>query len=288
MEKINVMEWDGFHLNFADKTHVMGILNITPDSFSDGGKFSGLDAAKQHAAKMVREGADLIDIGGESTRPGAVQVGEKEELKRVLPAIRAVRKSVDVPISIDTYKASVAEQAIEAGANIINDVWGAKADPRMAAVAAGQDIPIILMHNRETAVYTNLLEDMKADLHESVEICLRAGVKENRIILDPGIGFAKSYDDNLRIMRNLKEFTSLGYPVLLGTSRKGFIAKTLDLPVGERIEGTGATVCRGIDQGCEMVRVHDVLEISRMTKMMDAMIGKGTQSLKTAGGSYYG
>lgn len=283
-----MMEWDGFRLNFEAKTYVMGILNVTPDSFSDGGRYSGLEAAKQRARKMVREGADLIDIGGESTRPGAVKVAEEEEIKRTIPVIQAVREAVDVPISIDTYKASVAERAIEAGANIINDVWGAKADPRMAAVAAAHDVPIILMQNRKTASYMNLLEDMKADLYESIEICLRAGVKENRIILDPGIGFAKSYEENLAVMRHLETFTTLGYPVLLGTSRKSLIAKTLDLPVGERMEGTGATVCRGIDQGCEIVRVHDVLEISRMTKMMDAMIGKGNYPTITAGGLYNG
>ncbi len=177
----------------------------------------------------------------------------------------------------------LAEKAIQAGANIINDVWGCKADPKMAAVAAQYDVPIILMHNREKAEYGDLIEDMKADLQESIRLCHQAGVRDERIILDPGIGFAKSYQENIEVMRRLEEFTSLGYPLLLGTSRKSLIAKTLELPVDERVEGTGATICLGIEKGCEMVRVHDVLEISRMAKMMDAMIGKGkfpiTQSM---------
>ncbi|SDO62727.1 dihydropteroate synthase [Alkalicoccus daliensis] len=284
MQKTRVIEWDGHRLDFDGKTYVMGILNVTPDSFSDGGKFNQTEEAEYQAQKMVREGADIIDIGGESTRPGAVKVEEAEEIRRVLPAVQAVRKAVDIPISIDTYKAAVAEAALEAGADIINDVWGAKADDRMAAVAAEHKVPIILMQNRKEASYNNFLEDMKRDLLESVEICLKAGVKEDKIILDPGIGFAKSYEENLAVMRHLDKFTSLGYPLLLGTSRKSLIAKTLDLPVGERVEGTGATVCRGIDLGCEIVRVHDVLEISRMTKMMDAMIGKGHQSSIPIGG----
>lgn len=284
MQKTRVIEWDGHRLDFNQKTYVMGILNVTPDSFSDGGRFNQTTEAQLQAQKMVRDGADIIDIGGESTRPGAEKVEEAEEIRRAIPAVQAVRKAVDIPISIDTYKAAVAEAALEAGADIINDVWGAKADNRMAAVAAEHDVPIILMQNRKEAAYQNFLEDMKADLFASVEICLKAGVKEDKIILDPGIGFAKSYEENLAVMRHLEEFTNLGYPVLLGTSRKSLIAKTLDLPVGERIEGTGATVCRGIDLGCEIVRVHDVLEISRMTKMMDAMIGKGRQPSIATGG----
>lgn len=284
MSKVKSMKWDGFELNFDEKTYIMGILNVTPDSFSDGGSYKESEAAKARAEKMVAEGADIIDIGGESTRPGAVTIDAEEEAARVLPAIKAVREAVGVPISIDTYKASVAEKALQAGANIINDVWGAKADKEMASVAARYDVPIILMHNRERAEYTSLVENIKEDLAESVDICLKSGVKKERIILDPGVGFAKSYEENLLVMRHMEEFTNLGYPVLLGTSRKSLIAKTLELPVDQRIEGTGATVCRGIDQGCEMVRVHDVLEISRMAKMMDAMIGKGGKPLTMAGG----
>ncbi|WP_249777653.1 dihydropteroate synthase [Paenalkalicoccus suaedae] len=271
--------WDRFELDFSRKTYIMGILNVTPDSFSDGGSYSEVDRAVMHAQKMVSQGADIIDLGGESTRPGATKVEELEELQRVLPSIRAIREALDTPISIDTYKATVAEEAILAGANIINDVWGAKADPRMAEVAARYDVPIVLMHNREAHPYNDIIEDMKKDLLESVDICLAAGVKANRIILDPGIGFAKTHEENLYVMRHLSEFTTLGFPLLLGTSRKSLIAKTLDLPVDQRVEGTGATVCRGIDQGCSIVRVHDILEMSRMAKMMDAMVGKGDNSL---------
>ncbi|PYZ95406.1 dihydropteroate synthase [Alteribacter lacisalsi] len=269
------IEWGGYTLDFSKKTYVMGILNLTPDSFSDGGKYSGGARAVDHAVQMVNEGADIIDIGGESTRPGAVPIDAEEELRRVIEPVKQVRKHVGVPISIDTYKANVAQAALEAGADIINDVWGAKHDPDMARVAASFDVPVILMHNREKPHYTDLMTDMVSDLQESIEICLKAGVKEDKIILDPGIGFAKTYEDNLLVMRHLDRITGLGYPVLLGTSKKSLIARTLNLPVEERVEGTGATVCYGIDKGCAIVRVHDVQEISRMTKMMDAMIGKG-------------
>ncbi|WP_416151911.1 dihydropteroate synthase [Salipaludibacillus sp. HK11] len=269
------MEWDQYRLDFSKKTFVMGILNVTPDSFSDGGIYKEAIKAAERAQNMILQGAHLIDIGGESTRPGAVSISEEEELRRVIEPLKAVRNAVNVPISIDTYKAGVAERGIEAGANIINDVWGCKADPNMASVAAHYDVPIVLTHNRENADYKNLIEDMKADIAESIHLCHQAGVRDERIILDPGVGFAKSYQDNIQVMRNLEEFTTLGYPVLLGTSRKSLIAKTLELPVNERVEGTGATVCLGIEKGCEMIRVHDVLEMSRMAKMMDAMIGKG-------------
>ncbi|OLS34526.1 dihydropteroate synthase [Alkalihalophilus pseudofirmus] len=255
------------------RTKIMGILNATPDSFSDGGKYNDVEAAKRRALEMIEQGADIIDIGGESTRPGFEKVEADEELARVIPVIEAVRGVTDVPISIDTYKAYVAREAIKAGATIINDVWGAKADPLMAQVAADTGVEIILMHNRDNTEYTDLLLDMKQDIEESIALCHQAGVKDEKIILDPGIGFAKTYEQNLEVMRRLDEFTALGYPVLLGTSRKRFIAKTLDLPVDERVEGTGATVCLGIAKGCEIVRVHDVLEMSRMAKMMDAMLG---------------
>ncbi|ERN53553.1 dihydropteroate synthase [Alkalihalophilus marmarensis DSM 21297] len=255
------------------RTKIMGILNATPDSFSDGGKYNDVEAAKRRALEMIEQGADIIDIGGESTRPGFEKVEADEELARVIPVIEAVRGVTDVPISIDTYKADVARESIKAGATIINDVWGAKADPLMAQVAADTGVEIILMHNRDNTEYTDLLLDMKQDIEESIALCHQAGVEDEKIILDPGIGFAKTYEQNLEVMRRLDEFTALGYPVLLGTSRKRFIAKTLDLPVDERVEGTGATVCLGIAKGCEIVRVHDVLEMSRMAKMMDAMLG---------------
>jgi dihydropteroate synthase len=264
-----------YTLDYGKKTLIMGILNVTPDSFSDGGKFNQLEAALEHAKEMVEQGADIIDIGGESTRPGAEKVSLEEELRRVIPAVKAVANEVNAPISVDTYKAEVAKQAIEAGAHIINDVWGAKADPKMAEVAAYYDVPIILMHNRENKNYQNLISDMIADLFESISIVKAAGVKDENIILDPGIGFAKTFEHNLEVMRNLHQFKKLGYPLLLGTSRKSFIGQVLDLPPEARMEGTGATVCFGIQQGCDIVRVHDVLPIARMAKMMDAMIGKG-------------
>ncbi|MGE6632298.1 dihydropteroate synthase [Bacillus sp. NPDC077027] len=262
-------------LSYEDKTLVMGILNVTPDSFSDGGKFNQVDRALQHAKQLVEDGAHIIDIGGESTRPGAKLVSEQEELSRVIPVIEKISKEVDIPISIDTYKAAVADEALKAGATIINDVWGAKADDQMAHVAAKHQVPIILMHNRPERNYTHLIPDMIADLKESVQIVKRTGVRDDMIILDPGIGFAKNKVDNLTVMNELDTFCDLGYPVLLATSRKRFIGAVLDLPPNERKEGTGATICLGIQKGSAMVRVHDVKEMARMAKMMDAMLNKG-------------
>ncbi|MCD5326121.1 MULTISPECIES: dihydropteroate synthase [Pontibacillus] len=254
----------------------MGILNVTPDSFSDGGQFDEVEVAIKQAKQMQQDGAHIIDVGGESTRPGHDPVTEQEELKRVLPIIRAVRQEIDIPISIDTYKSEVARQALEAGASIINDVWGAKRDPQMAQVAAAYQVPIILMHNREDRHYANLIEDMKKDLQESIDLAKDAGVRDENILLDPGVGFAKTPEQNVEVMGHLSEVVSLGYPVLLGTSRKSFIGQVLDLPVEERMEGTGATVCYGMTQGIDLVRVHDVKPIARMTKMMDKMLGKGS------------
>lgn len=270
-----VLKCGSYELPYDQETQIMGILNITPDSFSDGGRYNELDAAISHAKEMIHQGAHIIDVGGESTRPGAKPVTLEEELSRVVPIVRALSKEIDVPISIDTYKAEVARQAIEAGATIINDVWGAKKEPEIAKVAARYNVPIILMHNRIERNYQNLIEDMLSDLKESISIALEAGVKEENIVLDPGIGFAKTFEDNLVVMRHLDQISSLGYPVLLGTSRKSFIGHVLDLPPAERVEGTGATVCLGIEKGCQFVRVHDVKPISRMVKMMDAMLGKG-------------
>lgn len=267
--------FNGKKLSFKNHTVVMGILNVTPDSFSDGGRFDRVDLAVQHALEMERDGAEIIDIGGESTRPGHVPVPLEEELRRVLPVIKAIREVSDIPISIDTYKAETARQALLAGADIINDVWGAKADPDMASVAAKFQAPIILMHNRHNMNYGDILEDMKSDLLESIERVKQAGVKDEHIIIDPGIGFAKDYEDNLTVMRRLEELHSLGYPILLATSRKRFIGQALDASVEERMEGTGATVCLGIAKGCQMVRVHDVKPIVKMVRMMDAMIYGG-------------
>ncbi|GIO10363.1 hypothetical protein J31TS6_63910 [Brevibacillus reuszeri] len=262
-------------LPLGERTLVMGILNVTPDSFSDGGRFVDLDQALAQARAMVEAGADIIDIGGESTRPGAEPVDEAQELDRVLPIIRLLSEELAVPLSIDTYKAAVAERALAAGAHIINDVWGAKRDPQMAGVAAHHGVPIILMHNRTNTDYHDFFADYVKDLRESVQIALDAGVKQEQIILDPGIGFVKSVDQNLETMRRLDDLVALGYPVLLATSRKRMIGHVLDLPVEERVEGTAATVALGVAKGCHMVRVHDVKEMKRVTKMMDAMLKGG-------------
>ncbi len=264
-------------MDYGKKTLVMGILNITPDSFSDGGRYRSVEAAVAKAKQMELEGADLIDIGGESTRPGSAAVSVEEELNRILPVIEAVSKEVSIPISVDTYKAETAKQAIHAGAHIINDVWGGKADDRMAAVAAELDVPFILMHNRQGSQYGAFIRDAFHDVFESIDIAKRAGVREENIILDPGIGFAKDFNKNMEMMRNLDHLAALGYPVLLATSRKSMIGEVLGLPPQERVEGTLATVCYGIQKGCHMVRVHDVKETVRTCKMMDALVGKGTE-----------
>ncbi|MGM0855343.1 MAG: dihydropteroate synthase [Bacillota bacterium] len=268
------MKCGKYELNFSDKTLIMGILNITPDSFSDGGSFIELDRAVERAKEMVEKGADIIDIGGESTRPGHKVVPADEEISRVVPIIKAISQEVNVPISIDTYKAETARKALEAGASIINDVWGAKMDPDMAGVAAESGAPIILMHNRGDQEYRHFVRDAIQDLQESIFLVREAGVRDDQIILDPGIGFAKTVQLNIDMMRHLDVIVSLGYPVLLGTSRKSIIGHVLDLPVEERLEGTGATVCYGIQKGCHIVRVHDVKEMARMAKMMDVLVGK--------------
>ena len=265
-------------LDYTDQTLIMGILNVNPDSFSDGGKYNRKDYALKHAIDMVKNGADIIDIGGESTRPGYVEISIEEELERVIPIIEAISNEVDIPISIDTYKGFVAKEALKAGAHIINDIWGVKKDPLMAKIAAENKAPIILMHNRENQEYKNFVEDVLADIKESIEIVKQAGNRDVDIILDPGIGFAKNLQQNLEMMRSLDKLVELGYPVLLGTSKKSMIGNVLDLPVSERMEGTGATVCFGIQKGCQIVRVHDVKEMTRMARMMDALMGKGGYS----------
>ncbi|MBK3496894.1 dihydropteroate synthase [Viridibacillus sp. YIM B01967] len=266
---------DGHILDFHKETLVMGILNVTPDSFSDGGKYNEPVAAIAQAKQMVADGAKIIDIGGESTRPGHTQISVEEELSRITPVIKALRKEVNVLISVDTYKADVARQAVLAGAHIINDIWGAKYDSEIVNVAAELNVPIILMHNRDNEEYgEHFWVSAKADLEESVQIAKSAGVPDAHIWLDPGIGFAKSHHENVLMMQALPQLVEMGYPVLLATSRKRMIGNILDLPVTERTEGTGATVCFGIDKGCHMMRVHDVKEITRMTRMMDVLVGK--------------
>lgn len=256
----------------GERTYVMGILNATPDSFSDGGKFNEVDIALKRVEEMINQGADIIDVGGESTRPGFNVVEVNDEINRVVPIIKAIKEKFNIPVSIDTYKAKTAEAAIMAGADIINDIWGFKKDKDMAAVAAKYDIPCILMHNREDKLYENLMEDVKNDLKESIKIAMDAGVKKENIILDPGIGFAKTYEENLIVMKNLKEVRDMGYPVLLGTSRKSMIGNTLNLPVDQRVEGTLVTTVMGIMAGCEFIRVHDVLENKRACVMTDKIL----------------
>lgn len=267
-------EVNGTVFDFHRETIVMGILNVTPDSFSDGGRYDAVETAVNHAKKMVADGAKIIDVGGESTRPGHAAVGLEEELSRVIPVIQALSRELDVAISIDTYKAKVAEAAIQAGAHIINDVWGAKREPAIAEVAARLRVPILLMHNRDNTDYTDFWPDVRKDLEESVQIAKDAGVPEHHIWLDPGIGFAKTTQQNILMMQHLQDVVDMGYPVLLGTSRKSTIGKVLNLPVEERLEGTAATVSFGIIHGCHMMRVHDVKEIVRTVRMMDVLIGK--------------
>lgn len=261
------------NLNLNEKTHVMGILNVTPDSFSDGGQFDNVEKAVSRAKQMIGDGAAIIDVGGESTRPGHTQISDEEEIARVVPVIKALKEQTHALISIDTYKSAVAKAAVEAGADIINDIWGAKYDPEIAKVAADKQVPIILMHNRSEAVYDNFWSDVREDLTESILIARNAGVPNDHIWLDPGIGFAKTLAQNVEMMQHLDQLVAMGYPVLLGTSRKSFIGKLLDVPVDERLEGSLSTVAFGVMKGCQIVRVHDVKETVRTVKMIDFLTG---------------
>ncbi|WP_442602069.1 dihydropteroate synthase [Paenibacillus sp. KN14-4R] len=270
---IRTLSYHNQDLELGRRTLIMGILNVTPDSFSDGGSYVTVETALKRAKEMIAEGADIIDIGGESTRPGSEEVGQEEELRRVIPVIQAISSELSVPISIDTYKAEVADQALHAGAAIINDVWGFKRDPLMATVAAKHRCPVILMHNREQIDYVDYLQDVAKDLLESIAIAHAAGVDDNQIILDPGIGFAKTQEQNLLLMNHLQDLTRLGYPILLGTSRKRMIRNTLGgLPPEDVVEGTAATVALGIAQGCDVMRVHDVKAMKRVAVMTDAIV----------------
>ena len=254
-------------------TYIMGILNITPDSFSDGGKWNHLDEALRHTEAMIADGADIIDIGGESTRPGHTPVSAEEEAQRVLPVIEAVRKRFDIPISVDTFKSSVAESAIQAGADLVNDIWGLKYDSEMGAVIAKYDVACCLMHNKSNTEYNNFLIDMLSETQECVNLARKAGIKDEKIILDPGVGFGKTFEMNLETMNHLELFKNLGFPVLLGTSRKSMIGLALDLPVDQRVEGTLATSVIGVMKGCSFVRVHDVTENRRVIQMTEAILG---------------
>lgn len=252
-------------------TAVMAILNVTPDSFSDGGKFDSLDAALFHAEEMVNQGADILDVGGESTRPGHIQITEDEEIARVTPVIEQLKKRFDVPVSIDTYKSRVAEAALQSGADLVNDIWGLKYDENMAEVIARYQAACCLMQNRERIDYTNYVEDVLEDLRESVRLAKAAGIPDDRIMLDPGVGFGKTYEMNLEIIRVVGRLKELGYPVLLGTSRKSVIGLTLDLPADQREEGTLVTTVLGVEQGCSFVRVHDVEANARAIRMAEAI-----------------
>lgn len=265
------MKIGNINFDFGKKTYIMGILNVTPDSFSDGGKWNNIESAILHAKAMIEAGAEIIDIGGESTRPNHEAVSEEEEIKRIIPIIEALSKEISVPISVDTYKGRVAELAIEAGAALINDVWGFKKDHYISVVAAKYQVPCCLMHNRDNTIYKDLIMDINSELIESVDIALKAGVKNENIILDPGIGFGKTYEQNLETMSKLQSIKALGYPILLGTSRKSMIGNTLKLPVEERLEGTIATTVIGVEKGCDIIRVHDVKENKRASTMADAI-----------------
>ena len=258
----------------AHKCYIMGILNVTPDSFSDGGKFNHLDAALRHTEEMIREGAAIVDIGGESTRPGHQVITDEEEISRVVPVIEAVKKHFDVPVSIDTYKGAVAEAALQAGADLVNDIWGFKHDKRVAELTAKYGAACCLMHNRQEAVYDDFQKDVVSDLEECVRIAREAGVADDKIILDPGVGFGKTYEMNLEITNHVDILHQLGFPVLLGTSRKSMIGLTLDLPATDRIEGTLATTVIGVMKGCSFVRVHDIKENYRIIQMTEAILSR--------------
>lgn len=254
------------------KTYIMGILNVTPDSFSDGGKWMRKEEALFRVEQMIAEGMDVLDIGGESTRPGYVPISEEEEMARVVPVIEAVRARFDIPISLDTYKAKVAMAGIAAGADLINDIWGLKYDKVMADVIAKNSTCCCLMHNRIDTLYHDFMQEVAADLADSVYLAKKAGIADDKIILDPGVGFGKSYEQNLEVIAGLDELKVLGYPMLLGASRKSVVGLTLDLPADERVEGTLVTTVLAVQKGCMFVRVHDIKENARVIKMTEALM----------------
>ena len=256
----------------SGKTYVMGILNVTPDSFSDGGKWNRMDAALAHVEEMLKDGMDVLDIGGESTRPGYTLLSDEEETERVVPVIEAVKARFDVPVSLDTYKSRVAQAGIEAGADLINDIWGLKYDGQMAKVIAESGLPCCLMHNRKDTDYRSFMQDVAADLADCLHLAECAGISQYKIILDPGVGFAKSYEQNLQVINNMEQLHVLGCPILLGTSRKSVIGLTLDLPASERLEGTLVTTVMAVMKGCMFVRVHDVKENVRAIRMAEAIL----------------
>ena len=257
---------------FGNHTYVMGILNVTPDSFSDGGKFNNIDSALKHTEQLINDGADIIDVGGESTRPGYTVISSQEEIDRVVPVIEKIKSQFDVPVSIDSYKSAVASAAVEAGADLINDIWGLKRDPMMGKTVAKYDCPCCLMHNRAKAEYTAFLKEVFIDLKETIRLALESGISQDKIILDPGVGFAKSYEQNLDVLKYLEDFHQFGYPMLLATSRKSVIGNTLNLPVDERVEGTIVTTVMAAMKHYSFVRVHDVKENKRAIQMTEAIM----------------
>ncbi len=274
-----IVNFKNFSLDLDKKTHIMGVVNTTPDSFSDGGLFLDKSKAVEQAFRLVEEGADIIDIGGESTRPGSEPVSVEEEIRRTAPVIEEIAAKIKVPVSIDTFKSETARAALEAGASIINDISGLRFDSEMAGVAAKYGVPVILMHIKgrpkdmqDNPVYEALIPEIMDYLRESIDIAVKAGVPEGLLIIDPGIGFGKTFDHNLQILKNLKEFTLLNKPLAVGVSRKAFIGKILGgLPASERLEGTASAVAIAIMNGANIVRVHDVKEMSRVAKVADAI-----------------
>lgn len=260
---------------FKDHTYIMGILNVTPDSFSDGGNFNNIDQALRHTEEMIRDGADIIDVGGESTRLGYTLIPDDDEIERVCPVIEKIKENFDIPVSVDTYKHKVAEAAVKIGADLINDIWGFRYDNgEMAALAAKYSMPVCLMHNRKDTDYTDFLSDVTDDLAECIKIARNAGLSDDLIMIDPGIGFAKSLEQNLQLTQNLEVLDKLGFPILLGTSRKSMIGLSLNLPVTERLEGTLVTTVLAAQKNCLFVRVHDVKENKRAVTMTEKLMGK--------------
>jgi len=263
----------GREFDIDNRCYIMGILNVTPDSFSDGGKWCMPDSALRHAEYMTNGGADIIDVGGESSRPGHTGISEQEELDRTMPVVEALCSRFDIPISVDTRKGAVAAAALRAGASMVNDIWGLKRDPEMAGVIAGAGAACCLMHNRDSIDYTDFLSDLISDLKASVVLAGNAGISADKIILDPGIGFAKTNGMNLAAINRLDLIRQLGYPVLLGASRKSVVGLTLGLPVTERLEGSLAAAVVCVMRGCSFLRVHDVVETRRAVRMAEAILG---------------
>jgi len=262
-----------YNFDLEKEPVIMGILNVTPDSFSDGGKFNNLDAALKHTEEMIKDGAKIIDVGGESIRPGYTLISDEEEIGRVVPVIEAIKKNFDIAVSLDTYKTKVAEAGVKAGCDMINDVWGFKYGERdMADLVAKTGVAACVMHNKNVITYNDFVNDVVNELKESVEIAHKAGVKDSQIVLDPGVGFAKDYEQNLLIIKHVDKILELGYPVLLGTSRKSVIGLTLDVDKNDRMAGTVATTVMGLERGCRIFRVHDVKENYQAMMMAEKIL----------------